>query len=173
MQTVIARKKRGPAPTGKGELIGVRIHPKLWSALDEARHECSEEELPSRPEMIRRILHSWLIENSFMSSPDEVLARLKMRSDEALLSARNVESRIRASSFLDADGVEDAVKTLYRDGGRCGGSDWPSDASSEEIAIQLAAETALNRAFDEMWERDSELARRIDWPRADPEDFLD
>src|ERR1700752_572923 len=33
-QTVITKKRRGPAPTGKGTLIGVRLQPDQLKALD-------------------------------------------------------------------------------------------------------------------------------------------
>lgn len=45
-------KKRGrPKTTGKGEQIGVRLHPPMIDALDRAK-----EPDESRPEAIRRIL---------------------------------------------------------------------------------------------------------------------
>jgi len=34
-QTVITKKRRGPAPTGKGILVGVRLQPDDLSRLDE------------------------------------------------------------------------------------------------------------------------------------------
>lgn len=56
-KTVITRKgKRGPAPTGKGVLIGLRLQPDLLEWLDTERAELDPE--PSRPEMIRRILEN-------------------------------------------------------------------------------------------------------------------
>jgi hypothetical protein len=33
-QTVITKKRRGPAPTGKGTLVGVRLQPAQLEALD-------------------------------------------------------------------------------------------------------------------------------------------
>jgi hypothetical protein len=54
-QTLITRKRRGPAPTGKGTLIGVRLQPDQLGALDVwiASHEDKER---SRPEAIRRMI---------------------------------------------------------------------------------------------------------------------
>lgn len=52
------KRKRGPAPTGKGMLVGVRLQPDILAALDKAA------ETPpgrSRPETIRFILNDWLI----------------------------------------------------------------------------------------------------------------
>lgn len=54
-KTVITRKgKRGPKPTGKGTLIGVRLQPDLLSWVDSERAKL--EPVPSRPEFIRRII---------------------------------------------------------------------------------------------------------------------
>jgi hypothetical protein len=57
-KTLIARKRRGPAPTGIGTLIGVRLQPDQLGALDVwiARHDKS----PSRPEAIRRLVEQAL-----------------------------------------------------------------------------------------------------------------
>jgi hypothetical protein len=54
-QTVITKKKRGPKPTGQGELIGVRIHPPQMKALD-VWIKTQPEPRPSRPEAIRRLV---------------------------------------------------------------------------------------------------------------------
>lgn len=61
--TVLTRKKRGPKPTGKGTLVGVRIQPDLLEALDDYRRGMSSvldaiEAGPamSRPDAIRFIL---------------------------------------------------------------------------------------------------------------------
>ena len=53
-QSVLSQKKRGPPPTGKGELIGVRLQPVLLKQLDEWAQ--SQGDTPSRPEAIRRLL---------------------------------------------------------------------------------------------------------------------
>ena len=54
-KTVLTRKgKRGPAPTGKGTLVGVRLQPELLAWLDSERAKFKPE--PSRPEMIRKII---------------------------------------------------------------------------------------------------------------------
>jgi hypothetical protein len=55
-QSVITQKKkrRGPPPTGKGELIGVRLQPPRLAALDEwiGRQEIAR----TRPEAIRHLM---------------------------------------------------------------------------------------------------------------------
>lgn len=54
-KTVSTQKgKRGPAPTGKGTMVGVRLQPDLLDWLDAERAKQADE--PSRPEMIRRVL---------------------------------------------------------------------------------------------------------------------
>jgi hypothetical protein len=57
-QTVITKKRRGPPPTGKGELIGVRLQPPALASLD--AWIASQKPAPSRPEAIRHILADWL-----------------------------------------------------------------------------------------------------------------
>jgi hypothetical protein len=53
--TVLAKKKRGPPPTGKGEQVVVRMHQPQLGALD-AWIAAQPDPLPSRPEAIRRLL---------------------------------------------------------------------------------------------------------------------
>ena len=54
-KTVLTRKgKRGPAPTGKGTLIGVRLQPDLLAWVDTERAKLDPE--PSRPEFIRQLI---------------------------------------------------------------------------------------------------------------------
>jgi hypothetical protein len=61
-QSVITqKKKRGPPATGKGELIGVRIHPGQMGRLD--AWIASQKHTPSRPEAIRQLLE-WALANS-------------------------------------------------------------------------------------------------------------
>jgi hypothetical protein len=57
-QTVITRKRRGPAPTGKGTLIGVRLQPSQLKALDDwiARKPAPV----TRPEAIRSMMEAIL-----------------------------------------------------------------------------------------------------------------
>ena len=58
-QSVITQKKKpGPAPTGKGELIGVRIQPKDLAELDGWIKR--QDDKPSRPEAIRRLVEQAL-----------------------------------------------------------------------------------------------------------------
>ena len=54
-ETMTTKKKRGPAPTGKGEPIGVRLHADLLVPLD-TWIAGQPDPKPSRPEAIRMIL---------------------------------------------------------------------------------------------------------------------
>ncbi|WP_374389313.1 hypothetical protein [Sandaracinobacter sp.] len=53
--TVITKKRKGPAPTGKGILIGLRLQPDQLAALD-AWIAAQPDPKPSRPEAVRRLL---------------------------------------------------------------------------------------------------------------------
>jgi hypothetical protein len=53
-ETLVARKKRGPAPTGKGLQVGVRLQPDDLELLDLWIAANAQGE--SRPEAMRRIL---------------------------------------------------------------------------------------------------------------------
>ncbi len=67
-QTVITQKKRrGPQPTGKGELVGVRLHEPMLGAIDAWIAEQPEPK-PSRPEAIRNGLKSWLVGLGLLST---------------------------------------------------------------------------------------------------------
>jgi len=58
-QTVLTKKKRGPAPTGIGTLVGVRLQPDQLAKLD-AWISGRPEPKPGRPAAIRDILDSAL-----------------------------------------------------------------------------------------------------------------
>ena len=53
-RTVLAKKKRGPAPTGKGVQVVVRMQPAPLAALD--AWVAKQKEQPSRPEAMRRLV---------------------------------------------------------------------------------------------------------------------
>jgi hypothetical protein len=54
-QTVIAKKRRGPVPTGKGQQVVVRMQPAPLADLDSWIKRQKEPDL-SRPEAIRRLV---------------------------------------------------------------------------------------------------------------------
>jgi len=53
-QTVITKKRRGPAPTGIGTLIGVRLQPDDLACLD--RWMAEQPDSMTRPEALRAML---------------------------------------------------------------------------------------------------------------------
>ena len=54
MASEIPKKRRGPLPTGKGQLIGVRLQPVQLSVLDEW---IASQRVPmTRPEAIRKLM---------------------------------------------------------------------------------------------------------------------
>src|SRR4029434_1588345 len=53
-KTVLAKKKRGPAPTGKGTQIVVRMQPSPLAALD--AWVSAQTDNPTRAEAIRRLV---------------------------------------------------------------------------------------------------------------------
>ena len=53
-QTVIKNKRRGPPPTGKGTLIGVRLQPRQLKTLD--AWIAKQKPRLTRPEAIRALL---------------------------------------------------------------------------------------------------------------------
>jgi hypothetical protein len=62
--TLISKKRRGPAPTGQGTPVLVRLHPEMLAKLDawlegEARHK-GQDKPNSRAHAIREILRERL-----------------------------------------------------------------------------------------------------------------
>jgi hypothetical protein len=57
-QTVLAKKRRGPAPTGKGVQVVVRLQPDPLSALD--KWAARQTDKPTRAEAIRRLVERGL-----------------------------------------------------------------------------------------------------------------
>lgn len=83
--SVLAKKKRGPPPTGKGQQVVVRMHPPLMSPLD-AWIATQPEPKPSRPEAIRRLLEKSLGE---FVSPDDRFAALQERAARKIPKAKS------------------------------------------------------------------------------------
>ncbi len=59
-ETAITKKQRGPAPTGKGTLVGVRLQPADLEALD-TWIAGQPEPRPSRPQAVRRLIERGLV----------------------------------------------------------------------------------------------------------------
>jgi hypothetical protein len=76
-QTLITRKRRGPAPTGKGTLIGVRAQPDMLRDID--AWIARQKEPPSRPEAIRRLVEQGLAKQQDPPAPGSALIPLGRR----------------------------------------------------------------------------------------------
>jgi hypothetical protein len=57
-ETLQPRKRRGPAPTGIGTPVQVRLQAKDLAALD--RWRANQKDVPTRPEAIRRLMERGL-----------------------------------------------------------------------------------------------------------------
>ena len=70
---MVAEKKRGPAPTGKGEPIVVRMQPHLLALLNGWIGK-QKPPFPSRPEAVRRFIaaHRGRIESSYNTLKDQL-----------------------------------------------------------------------------------------------------
>ncbi len=53
-QETLLTRKRGPKPTGQGQLVGVRLHPPELAALDQ--WIATQPDNPTRPEAVRRLI---------------------------------------------------------------------------------------------------------------------
>jgi hypothetical protein len=104
-QSVITRKKRGPPATGKGELVGVRIQPKLMQILD--GWIADQVPRPSRPEAIRRLLERALAGKGGKRPPSKEAARKASN-----LAARELE-KIGVESQPGTD-LQQRKRTLIR-----------------------------------------------------------
>ena len=70
---MLTQKRRGPKPTGKGTLVGVRLQPNLLIALD--RFIADTKPDTSRPEALRIAFRDWAIANGYLrhDAADEAL----------------------------------------------------------------------------------------------------
>jgi hypothetical protein len=73
MKSVITHKRKRPPPTGKGELLGVRIHPPQLAALDTWIGQ--QPDKLSRPEAVRRLVEQALIQSSDQGGTTEQTAQ--------------------------------------------------------------------------------------------------
>jgi len=71
-QTVLAKKKRGPAPTGKGEQVVVRWQPAPLAALD--AWVAKQKDEPTRAEGIRRLVELGLTVKTKAKQPSAARA---------------------------------------------------------------------------------------------------
>ena len=69
-QTVLAKKKRGPAPSGIGHQVVVRMHDPMLAALDAFAAD-QPEPAPGRPEAVRRALANHLRAKGYLPAGGE------------------------------------------------------------------------------------------------------
>ena len=67
---MVPQKKRGPAPTGKGTQLQVRVHDPMLTALDAFAAD-QPEPAPSRPEAVRRALADHLRAKGYLPAASE------------------------------------------------------------------------------------------------------
>ena len=89
-QTVITKKRRGPAPTGKGTLVGVRLQPDRLSAVDAwiARQTAPM----TRPEAIRAMLDAVLVIVS--NDPSEKPKARKQAARASEMASQTIERKL-------------------------------------------------------------------------------
>jgi hypothetical protein len=96
-QTVITKKRRGPAPTGKGTLVGVRLQPDRLAAVD--AWIAKQATRMTRPEAIRAMLDAILV---IAKDPAEKPVSKPGRSARAAeLAAKQIDKMIDASTPAD------------------------------------------------------------------------
>src|ERR1700721_3518176 len=89
-KTGITKKRRGPAPTGKGTLVGVRLQPDRLAAVDAwiAKQNATR----TRPEAIRAMLDAVLVIVSNGPSEKPKARRQAARASE--MAARTIERKL-------------------------------------------------------------------------------
>jgi hypothetical protein len=84
-QTLLAKKKRGPPPTGKGVQVVVRMQPAPLAALD--AWAAKQKDQPTRAEAIRRLVELGLKVKKKKSAPSE-----RQRAALADLASKAIDS---------------------------------------------------------------------------------
>jgi hypothetical protein len=84
------RKRRGPAPTGKGTLVGVRLQPDRLAAVD--AWIAKQNATMTRPEAIRAMLDAVLVIVS--NGPSEKPNARKQAARASEMAARTIERKL-------------------------------------------------------------------------------
>ena len=160
--TVVPHKKRGPAPTGKGRQVQVRLQPDLLAAVDAYAIDlgATADDQPMRPEAIRNLIVQAL-------ALRKLGRRFILRDAARMREMWAWEETIRNSETWKGkpEGAEAAVKRYWLTGGPdTGGSDW--SGSEDEIRARQAEELERFIRFNFLWRVDPELARQVDWSRS-------
>lgn len=104
-QSVITQKRRGPAPTGKGTLVGVRLQPDLLAVLD--RYISEEQPNMSRPEALRHAFAEWTALNPRLSSDG---TEAEMIASAGKVRAQAAGAADEAMSGMDVTGQEKVAR---------------------------------------------------------------
>jgi hypothetical protein len=107
-KTVLAKKKRGPAPTGKGVQVVVRLQPAPLGALD--AWVTKQKDQPTRAEAIRRLVELGLTVKSPARPTAKAAARAaelaaKAIDEHADMSAPSTERESRKNRLLKGPSV--------------------------------------------------------------------
>jgi hypothetical protein len=89
---VVPKKKRGPAPTGKGVQIGGRWQPDELAAVDKWRRK--EDDLPSRSEAIRRLVEIGLSKSETTKRPKVLSTAKQSAARAAELAAKTIDKHL-------------------------------------------------------------------------------
>jgi hypothetical protein len=89
-QTVITKKRRGPAPTGKGTLVGVRLQPDRLAAVD--AWIAKQNATMTRPEAIRAMLDAVLVIVS--NDPGEKPKARKQAARASEMASQTIERKL-------------------------------------------------------------------------------
>ena len=105
---MLAKKRRGPAPTGKGVQVVVRLQPDPLSALD--NWAAKQRDQPTRAEAIRRLVELGLTVKSAARPTAKAAARAaelaaKAIDEHADMSAPSTERESRKNRLLKGPSV--------------------------------------------------------------------
>ena len=89
-KTGITKKRRGPAPTGKGTLVGVRLQPDRLAAVD--AWIAKQNATMTRPEAIRAMLDAVLVIVS--NDPGEKPKARRQAARASEMAARTIERKL-------------------------------------------------------------------------------
>jgi antitoxin component of RelBE/YafQ-DinJ toxin-antitoxin module len=107
-KTVLAKKKRGPAPTGIGVQVVVRMQPAPLAALDS--WSAKQDDKPTRAEAIRRLVELGLTVKSAVRPTAKAAARAAELAAKAIdkhadTSAPSAERESRKNKLLKGPSV--------------------------------------------------------------------
>lgn len=117
--SLLTKKRRGPKPTGKGTLIGVRLQPDQLAMLDAYRAKCPEG--TSRPEALRRAFSAWAGSSGLFPRSDatentaDLEAQERSPSDEDWWTGLSASER---AAILETEGIKRKPHHPWRSIGR-------------------------------------------------------